>query len=124
MSSNNGSRLILLGGCPKQTTEACSKQDDYTPYLSYDYLPEQDKFRVRIKMNYSKKKRGIRVKEDFKNIHELATCVKTHGVTRRNLASLLMGTYHDPLGIVDPYAKHSQYQIGTQNCKRMKKTPL
>ena len=64
--------LLPLGGCPKQST--CSKQDDYTPYLSYDYLPSKDKFRVRIKMNYSKKKRGIRVKEDFQNIHELAEC--------------------------------------------------
>ena len=33
-------------------------------------------------------------------------CVKTHGVTKRNLASLLMGTCHDPLGIVDPYGNN------------------
>ena len=57
-------------------------------------------------MNYSKKKRGIRTKEDFQNIHELAECVKTHGITRRNLASLLMGTCHDPLGVIDPYANN------------------
>ena len=57
-------------------------------------------------MNYSKKKCGIRTKEDFQNIHGLAECVKTHGITRRNLGSLLMGTCHDPLGIVDPYANN------------------
>ena len=57
-------------------------------------------------MNYSKKKHRIRIREDFKDIHELAMCVKTHGVTKRNLASLLMGTCHDPLGIIDPYGNN------------------
>ena len=110
--------LPLLGGRPKQSTDASFKQNDYikqndyvkqdgyTPYLSYDYLPSEGKFKVRVSLNYSKKKRGIRTKEDFQNIHELAECVKTHGITRRNLASLLMGTCHDPLGVVDPYANN------------------
>ena len=81
--------LPPLGGRPKQSTDAsfkqndydkqggCVKQDGYTPYLSYDYLPSTDKFKVRVSLNYSKKKRGIRTKEDFQNIHELAECVQT-----------------------------------------------
>ena len=78
--------LLPLGGCPRQSTEARSNgEKDYTQYLSYNYLPKQDKFKVRIKMNYSKKKRGIIIREDFKEIHELATCVKIHGVTKKTL---------------------------------------
>ena len=74
--------------------------DDCVQYLSYDYLPEKDKFKVRIKMNYSKKKRGIRVQEDFKDIHQLAESVLHNGITKRNLASLIMGPWHDPTGMV------------------------
>ena len=54
-------------------------------------------------MNYSAKKHGLRLMEDFKNTNELATHVTANGVTKRNLPSLLASACHDPLGFVAPY---------------------
>ena len=54
-------------------------------------------------MNYSAKKCGLRLMEDFKDINELATHVTANGVTKRNLASLLASGCHDPLEFSDPY---------------------
>ena len=71
--------------------------------MSYEYLPKSDKFKLRIKINYSAKKRRLRLIEDFKDMQEMATHVMAHGFMKRNLPSLIASACHDPLEVSAPY---------------------
>ena len=59
------------------------------------YHAETDTFSVRPRINWSPKKRGVRKSKDITNMEELQTRA-SQGLTKRNVASLLMGTLHDP----------------------------
>ena len=72
-------------------------------FLSYNYKSEEDKFTVRPKINWSPRKRGVRKAEDVTNMEELSHHIEQYGLTKRSLASVLMGSLHDPLQIMAPY---------------------
>ena len=88
-------------------------------YLSYDYLAKQDKIRLRLKLNMSKKKRSVRSEPDIKSYKEFEDKVNSMGLTKRNLASLLAGMIYDPLCLLSPYI--SNLKIAYRNVgKRVK----
>ena len=88
-------------------------------YLSYDYLAKQNKIRLRLKFNMSKKKRGVRTEPDIKSYKEFEERVNSMGLSKRNLASLLAGIIYDPLCLLSPYI--SNLKIAYRNvCKKVK----
>ena len=80
--------------------------DCITKFLSYNYDAKKDMFSLRVKFNFSPKKRGVRCSPDIQSLEEFISLVREHGLTKRNLASLLAGLTHDPLEIAAPYANN------------------
>ena len=77
-----------------------------TKFLSYQYHAASDTFSARAKINWSPKKRGIRQAADCKSLAEVKDMAEIYGLTKRSVASILMGTCHDPLGIFLPYVNN------------------
>ena len=75
-------------------------------FLSYNYIAQSDQFSLRIRLNYSPKKRGARTMPDFTSIDEMVEHMKANGVTKRNVASLLASVCHDPFEFGAPYANN------------------
>ena len=73
-----------------------------TKYLSYLYNPSSDTFSCKVKVNFSKLRRGVRESKDINNEEELREYIEKHGITRRHVASLMMSVTHDPLQIFAP----------------------
>merc|ERR1719317_69830 len=71
-------------------------------YLSYIYHPASDTFSCKVKVNFSKLRRGVREEKDIKDENELREYIERKGLTRRNVASLMMSITHDPLQIFAP----------------------
>ena len=72
-------------------------------YLCYDYYPKDDKIKLRLRFNMSKKRRGMRLEADIPDYDEFENYVKQRSLTKRNLASLLAGCVFDPLCLAAPY---------------------
>ena len=72
-------------------------------FLSYIYHAETDTFTVRPKINWSSHKRGVKKAEDVKNMDQLKEHIKEFPLTKRSMASILMGSINDPLQIMAPY---------------------
>ena len=68
-------------------------------FLSYLYHAERDTFSVKANVNWSPKRRGARQAPNVENVEGLRQHVEMYPLTRRNLASILMGTLYDPLQI-------------------------
>ena len=58
---------------------------------------------MRSSINWAPKRRGIRKAINCKTMSEVRDMAKEFVLTKRAVASILMGTVHDPLGIVLPY---------------------
>ena len=54
----------------------------------------------------SPRKRGIRKTEGVKTIEELRSHITEFGLTKRSLASILIGSLHYPLQIMAPYVNN------------------
>ena len=91
----------------KQWTKTGDPVD--TKCLSYTYHAKTDKFSVRPKINWSPKKRGVRKSVDCKTYQEIMDHVNIYGLTKRTVASILMGTIHDPLGVCLPYVNNLKF---------------
>ena len=72
-------------------------------FFSYMYHPQFDTFNVRPHVNWSPRKRGARTAPDVKNIAELQQHAKQFSLTKRSVASLVMGTLFDPLMVMSWY---------------------
>ena len=72
-------------------------------FLSYYYHAERDTFSVKPNVNWSPKRRGARLAPNVENVEDLKKHVEMYPLSRRNLASILMGTLYDPLQIYEPY---------------------
>ena len=77
-----------------------------TKFLSYTYHALTDTFSARPKINWSPRKRGIRKSADCKSMVEVKSMAELYGLTKRTVASILMGTIHDPLGLFLPYVNN------------------
>ena len=77
-----------------------------TKFLSYTYHALTDTFSARPKINWSPKKRGVRTSADCKSMAEVKSMAELYGLTKRTVASILMGTIHDPLGFFLPYVNN------------------
>ena len=75
-----------------------TNDDKDTKFLSYTYHAFTDTFSARPKINWAPKKRGVRKHSDCKSMAEVKIMVDNFGLTKRSVASILMGTIHDPLG--------------------------
>ena len=67
------------------------------------FYPEQDVIGLRLKINLSKRRRGIRIEDDLMDYEAFETKVNKNGLTKRMVASLLASAYHDPLHQAGPY---------------------
>ena len=110
---------LETGGFEVKTWVKTGDRGPPVKYLSYDYLPEQDRIRLRLKFNISKKKRGIRMEPDILSFSEFSDTVARVGLTKRNIASLLAGVIFDPLCLLSPYI--SNLKIAYRNvCRKTK----
>ena len=94
--------------CSRQTSRSknglkLEETDKTNKFLSYNYNAKKNTFSVRPKVNWSDMKRGARKSPDVKNVEELQEHLKENGMTRRSVASVLMGSLHDPLQLMSPF---------------------
>ena len=68
-------------------------------FLNYGYDPHTDMISLRPRVNWSPKRRGARIADDVKSMDELMEHMATYPLTKRSLASLVMGCLYDPLGM-------------------------
>ena len=80
-----------------------------TKCLSYTYLAKEDKFSVRAKINWAPKRRGVRKAVDCKSYQEIVDHANIYGLTKRTVASVLMSTVHDPLGVCLPFVGNLKF---------------
>ena len=86
-----------------------TKTGDNVPnikFLNYGYDPYKDTISLRPRVNWSPKRRGARVTDDVKTVEELKRHMMTYPLTKRSLASLVMGTLYDPLGLGIPFTNN------------------
>ena len=79
------------------------KTEKKVKFISCNYNAKNDTFSFWPKINWSVKKRGARKSPDVKNVEELQEHIKENGMTRRSVASILMGLLHDPLQLMAPF---------------------
>ena len=86
-----------------------TKTGDNVPgikFLNYGYDPYKDTISLRPRVNWSPKRRGARVTDDVKTVEELKRHMMTYPLTKRSLASLVMGALYDPLGLGIPFTNN------------------
>ena len=86
-------------------------------YLSYIYHPKTDEFSPRININWSKIKRGARSGPPLEKIEDIKGYMQKFPITKKGVASLVMGLCHDPLGIVNPYINNFKF-LYSDICKK------
>ena len=87
----------------KEWIKAGSDQQKDVKYLNYGWMTSTDSIYLRPKINWSKKRRGAREAPDVQNREQLISHIKKYPITKKNLASIVMGTLFDPLGLGQPY---------------------
>ena len=85
------------------------EKSETTKILSYMYDSENDTFSPRTNFNWSKIKRGARSGSSLEKIEEIGDYFKKYPLTKKAIASIVMGTCHDPLGIVAPYINNLKF---------------
>ena len=69
----------------KQWTMSGDKKAQDIKYLSYIYHPPSDTFSCKVKVNFSKLRRGVREEKDIDDENELREYIEKKGLTRRNV---------------------------------------
>ena len=72
-------------------------------YLNYGWNTLSDCIYLRPRINWSRKRRGAREAPDVQTKEQLDHHIRKYPITKRNLASIVMGTLYDPLGLGQPY---------------------
>ena len=90
----------------KKWVKVGSVQNKETKYLNYGWDTMKDCLYLRPRINWSKKRRGAREAPDVQTREQLQTHIKKYPITKRNLASIVMGTLYDPLGLGQPYVNN------------------
>ena len=72
-------------------------------YLNYGWETLSDSIYLRPRINWSRKRRGAREAPDVTTKEQLIDHIQKYPITKRNLASIVMGTLYDPLGLGQPY---------------------
>ena len=78
-------------------------------YLSYLYCPKSDTFKPKININYTKVKRGARSGRSLISAADLDEYINEFPLRKSSIASLIVGTCHDPLGISLPYLMNLKF---------------
>ena len=90
----------------KEWVQSGSNQHKETKYLNYGWTPLQASIVLRPRINWSKKRRGARESPDVKTKEQLEAHMKKYPITKKNLASIVMGTLYDPLGLGQPFVNN------------------
>ena len=72
-------------------------------YLNYGWDTMSDSIYLRPRINWSRRRRGAREAPDVQTKEQLDHHIRKYPITKRNLASIVMGTLYDPLGLGQPY---------------------
>lgn len=78
-------------------------------YLSYITDPKEDNISLRTNVNWSKIKRGARTGPSLTKPEDIDEYMKIYPLTKKAIASVVMGCVHDPLGLADPYKNNFKY---------------
>ena len=85
------------------------EKSDLTKFLSYMYDSENDTFSLRTNFNWSKIKRGARSGPSLEDLDNIEEYFKKYPLTKKALASIVMGCAHDPLQIAAPYTNNLKF---------------
>ena len=72
-------------------------------YLSYLNDPYEDTISLRTNLNWSPIRRGARTGESLTRIEDIDQYMEKYPLTKKAVASVVMGCCHDPLGLADPF---------------------
>lgn len=78
-------------------------------FLSYLIDLCNDTLSVRTNFNWSKIKRGARTGPPLEKVEDINDYFIKYPLTKRAVASIVMGVCHDPLGIVQPYINNFKF---------------
>ena len=84
-------------------------QKESFKYLSYITDPKKDTISLRTNLNWSKIKRGARTGPSLTKPEDIDEYMKIYPLTKKAIASVVMGCTHDPLGLADPYKNNFKY---------------
>ena len=93
-------------------------QKESFKYLSYITDPKEDTISLRTNLNWSKIKRGARTGPSLTKPEDIDEYMKIYPLTKKAIASVVMGCTHDPLGLADPYKNNFKFlfqRISGQN---------
>ena len=85
------------------------EKSDLTKFLSYMYDSESDTFSLRTNFNWSKIKRGARSGPPIEDLDNIEEYFKKYPLTKKAMASIVMGACHDPLQIVAPFTNNLKF---------------
>ena len=81
----------------------CVGDTEVVKFLSYHYEAHTDTFYVKPVINWSPRHRGARKAPDITTHADLVEYIASNPVTKRHVASMVMGTMFDSLQIFYPY---------------------
>ena len=88
--------------CVKDWTLSGEKKEKFK-YLSYLTDPYEDTIQLRTNLNWSKIRRGARTGESLTRVEDIDQYMEKYPLTKKAVASVVMGCCHDPLGLGDPF---------------------
>ena len=78
-------------------------------YLSYLINPKEDTIAPRKNFNWTKIKRGARTGPSLTRAEDIDEYMQDYPLTKKAIASIVMGCCHDPLGLIDPYKNNFKF---------------
>ena len=88
--------------CVKEWTLSGEKKPTFK-YLFYLTDPHEDTILLRTNLNWSKIKRGARTGESLTRVEDIDQYMEKYPLTKKAVASVVMGCCPDPLGLADPF---------------------
>ena len=89
----------------------CAGDTETVKFLSYHYEAHTDTFCVKPVINWSPRHRGARRAPDITTHADLVEYIASNLVTKRHVASMVMGTMFDSLQIFCPYRTNLKFTL-------------
>ena len=75
-------------------------------YVNYGWDTLSDCIYLRPRINWSKRRRGAREAPDVQTREQLVAHIQKYPITKKHLASIVMGSLYDPLGLGQPFVNN------------------
>ena len=90
----------------KEWVKIGSDRQKPVKYLNYGWHTKSDTIYLRPRINWSRRRRGAREAPDVQTREQLVGHIQKYPITKKHLASIVMGTLYDPLGLGQPFVNN------------------